>query len=178
MRQHEIPYDNMRHQTHHKTLWESVRHHEIPIYTMRLHKTLWDMKKKLSLKMKTLSPCKKRTDLDEPANYSVFCSAAPLEICANWRLSLAQYKGCTSARCIWKGSWEDGGYKNVNPQSVQKAHQPGRACKLHRLLILRCLKPVVQLDKTSSRMLKMTATIKYCPIKLFNLSIRNLPSIL
>ena len=56
------------------------------------------------------------------------------EICANSELPVARNKGCTVARCIWKGSYGEGETKNVNLELAQKAHPPGWARKLLCLL--------------------------------------------
>ena len=46
-----------------------------------------------------------------------------MEIRVHSRLILAQYKGCTNARCILSRSYGHEEFKNVNPFSVQKAHK-------------------------------------------------------
>ena len=50
-----------------------------------------------------------------------------MEIRAHSRQILAQYKGCTNARCILLRSYGHEEFKNVNPFSVQKAHKAERA---------------------------------------------------
>ena len=50
-----------------------------------------------------------------------------LEIRVHSRLILAQYKGCTNARCILSRSYGHAEFKNVNSFSVQKAHKAERA---------------------------------------------------
>ena len=57
-----------------------------------------------------------------------------MEICSISGHPVARYNGCTNARCIWKGSWGEGEPKNVNLETVQKAHRPERASKLLRFL--------------------------------------------
>ena len=58
----------------------------------------------MSLKMQTLSRCKRRTKLYRPANISVPFIAVyivpSMEIRVHSRLILARFKGCTNARCI------------------------------------------------------------------------------
>ena len=49
-------------------------------------------------------------------------------------LILAQYKGCTIARCILSISYEHEEFKNVNPFSVKKAHKTLRAGQYLRSL--------------------------------------------
>ena len=46
-----------------------------------------------------------------------------MEIRVHSPLFLAQYKGCTNARCILSRSYGHEEFKNVNPISVQKAHK-------------------------------------------------------
>ena len=46
-----------------------------------------------------------------------------MEIRVHSRLILARYKGCTNARCILSRSYGHEEFKNVNPFSVQKAHE-------------------------------------------------------
>ena len=62
-----------------------------------------------------------------------------MEICVHSRLIVAQYKGCTNARCILSRSYEHEQFKNVNPFSVQKAHKAIRAGQylrsLHRRIV-------------------------------------------
>ena len=50
------------------------------------------------------------------------------------RLFLARYIGCTIARCILSRSCGREEFKNVNPFSVQKAHNAVRPCQYHRPL--------------------------------------------
>ena len=50
-----------------------------------------------------------------------------IEIRVHSRLIQARYKGCTNARCILSRSYGHEEFKNVNPFSVQKAHQAVRA---------------------------------------------------
>ena len=63
------------------------------------------------------------------------CIEPSMEICVHSRLFLAQYKGCTNARCILSRSYGHEEFKNVNPFSVQKAHKAVRASQYHRLLL-------------------------------------------
>ena len=62
-----------------------------------------------------------------------------IEICVHSRLIVAQYKGCTNARCILSRRYEHEQFKNVNPFSVQKAHKAVRAGQylrsLHRSIV-------------------------------------------
>ena len=62
-----------------------------------------------------------------------------MEICLHSRLIIAQYKGCTNARCILSRRYEHEQFKNVNPFSVQKAHKAVRAgqylLSLHRRIV-------------------------------------------
>ena len=62
-----------------------------------------------------------------------------LEIHVYSRLFLARYKGCTNARCILSRSYGHEEFENLNPFSVQKAHQAVRAGKylrsLHRRIV-------------------------------------------
>ena len=50
-----------------------------------------------------------------------------IEIRIHSRLILAQYKGCTNARCILSRSYGQEEFPNVNHFSVQKAHKAVRA---------------------------------------------------
>ena len=61
-----------------------------------------------------------------------------MEIFVHSRLFLAQYKGCTNARCILSRSYGREQFQNVNPFSVQKAHRAVRAGTYLRLL-QRCI---------------------------------------
>ena len=95
-----------------------------------------------SLKMETLSRCKRRTKLYRPANISVPCIAVympSMEICVHSRLILARYKGYTNARCILSRSYGHEEFKNVNHFSVQKAHRAVQAGQylrsLHRSIV-------------------------------------------
>ena len=57
-----------------------------------------------------------------------------MEIRVHSRLFLARYKGCTNARCILSRSYGHEKFRNVNPFSVQKAHNAVRAGQyLHSL---------------------------------------------
>ena len=58
-----------------------------------------------------------------------------MEIRAHSRLFLARYKGCTNARCILSRSYRHEEFKNVNPLSVQKAHNAVRAAQYLRPLL-------------------------------------------
>ena len=73
----------------------------------------------MSLKMKTLSRCKRRTKLYSPANISVPCIAVyivqSMEIRVHSQLILARYKGCTNARFILSRSYGHEEFKNANP---------------------------------------------------------------
>ena len=81
-----------------------------------------------SLKMQTLSRCKRRTKLYGPAKISVPCSIVPsMEIREYSRLFLARYKGCTNARYTLSRSYGHDEFKNANPFSVQNAHKAVRA---------------------------------------------------
>ena len=57
-----------------------------------------------------------------------------MEIGVHSRLLLARYKGCTNARCTLPTNYGHKQFKNVNPFSVQKAHQAVRAYQYHRPL--------------------------------------------
>ena len=57
-----------------------------------------------------------------------------LEIRVHLRLILAQYKGCTNARCVLSRSYGQSEFKNVNPFSVQKAHKSVQAGQYLRFL--------------------------------------------
>ena len=82
-----------------------------------------------SLKMQTLSRCKRHTKLYGPANMSVQKRriVPRMEFRVNSRLILARYRVCTKARCILSGSYGHEEFINVNPVSVQKAHKTVRA---------------------------------------------------
>ena len=58
-----------------------------------------------------------------------------MEIRVHSRLILAQYKGCTNARCILSRSYWHEEFTNVNPFSVQMAHKVVRASQYHRPLL-------------------------------------------
>ena len=62
-----------------------------------------------------------------------------MEIRVYSRLILARYKGCTNTRCILSRSYGHEEFTNVNPFSVQKAHNVARAGQylrpLHRLIV-------------------------------------------
>ena len=60
----------------------------------------------------------------------------PMEIRLHSQLFIAQYKGCTNARCILSRSYGHEEFKIVNPFSVQKAHNAVRAIQYHRPLLL------------------------------------------
>ena len=97
----------------------------------------------MSLKMQTVSRCKRRTNLYRPANISVPCIAvyivSSMEIHVHSQLILAGYKGCTNARFILSRSYGHEDFKNANPFSVQKAHkvvQPDQYLRsLHRRIV-------------------------------------------
>ena len=55
-----------------------------------------------------------------------------MEIRVHSRLFLARYKGCTNARCILSRIYGHEEFKNVNPFSVQKAHNVLRASQYLR----------------------------------------------
>ena len=55
-----------------------------------------------------------------------------MDIRVRSRLFLARYKGCTNTRCILSRSYRHEEFKNVNPFSVQKAHNAVRASQYHR----------------------------------------------
>ena len=57
-----------------------------------------------------------------------------LEIRVHSRLILAQYKGCTNARCILSRSYGQSEFKNVYPFSVQKVHKAVRAGQYLRVM--------------------------------------------
>ena len=63
-----------------------------------------------------------------------------MEIRVHSRLILAQYKGCTNARCILLRSYGHEEFKNVNPFSVQKTRKAVRGGQyfrsLHRRIVL------------------------------------------
>ena len=54
------------------------------------------------------------------------------EILVHSRLILARYKGCTNARCILSRRYRHEEFKNLNPFSVQKAHNAVQARKYLR----------------------------------------------
>ena len=79
-----------------------------------------------SLKIQTISRCKRRTKLYRPANYllSLNRSIVPsMEIRAHSRLILARYKGCINAKCILSRSYGHEEFKNTNHFTVQKSHK-------------------------------------------------------
>ena len=51
------------------------------------------------------------------------------------RVFIVRYKGCTNARCILSRSYGLEEFKNVNPISVQKAHNAVQAYQYHRPLL-------------------------------------------
>ena len=57
-----------------------------------------------------------------------------MEIFANAEFPLARYSACTNAKGTLNGSYGEGEPENVNFESVRKAHQPERACKLMDLM--------------------------------------------
>ena len=57
-----------------------------------------------------------------------------MEIRVHSRPFLDRYKGCTNARCILSRSYGLEEFKNVNPFSVQKAHNAVQACQYLRPL--------------------------------------------
>ena len=59
-----------------------------------------------------------------------------MEIGVHSRLILARYTGCTNARCILPRSYGLAEFKNVNPFSVQTAHNAVRAGQYLRLMQL------------------------------------------
>ena len=61
--------------------------------------------------------------------------AQSMEIRVYSPLFLARYKGCTNARCILSRSYGHEEFKNVNPFSVQKAHNAVRAAQYLRPLL-------------------------------------------
>ena len=61
--------------------------------------------------------------------------AQSMEIREYSPLFLARYKGCTNARCILSRSYGYKEFKNVNPFSVQKAHNAVRAAQYLRPLL-------------------------------------------
>ena len=65
-----------------------------------------------------------------------------MEIDVHSRLFLAQYKGCTNARCILSRSYGHEEFKIVNPFSVQKAHKAVRASQYHRPLLRSIVPPM------------------------------------
>ena len=50
------------------------------------------------------------------------------------RLFLAQYKGCTNARCILSRSYGHEEFENVNPFPVQKAHKAAQSVRAGQYL--------------------------------------------
>ena len=66
-----------------------------------------------------------------------------MEIGVHSRLILAQYQGCTNARCILPRSYGLAEFKNVNPFSVQKAHHAVRVGKYLRPMQL-CIVPSME----------------------------------
>ena len=62
-----------------------------------------------------------------------------MQIHVHSRRFLVRYKGCTNARCILSRSYGHEEFKNLNPFSVQKAHNAVRASEyvlsLHRLIV-------------------------------------------
>ena len=67
-----------------------------------------------------------------------------MEIGVYSRLLLAQYKGCTNARCILSRSYGHEEFKIVNSFSVQKAHKSVRSSQYHRPL-LRSVVPSIEI---------------------------------
>ena len=67
-----------------------------------------------------------------------------MEIRVHSRLFLARYKGCTNARCILSRSYGHEEFKNVNPFSVQKAHNAVRGAQYLRPL-LRSIVPSMEI---------------------------------
>ena len=57
-----------------------------------------------------------------------------MEIRVYSRLFLARYKGCTNARCILSRSYGHEEFQNVNPFSVQKAHNSVLVGQYHRTM--------------------------------------------
>ena len=55
------------------------------------------------------------------------CIVPSMEIRVHSLLILARYKGCTNARFILSRSYGHEEFKNVNPNSVEKAHKAVRA---------------------------------------------------
>ena len=92
-----------------------------------------------SLKMQTLSCCKRRIKVYGRANISVPFIVQPMEICVHSRLILARYKGCTNAKCVLSRSYGHEEFKNVNHFSVKKAHKAVRSGQylrpLHRSIV-------------------------------------------
>ena len=68
-----------------------------------------------------------------------------LEIRVHSRLILAQYKGCTNARCTLSRSYGQAEFKNVNPFSVQKAHEAVRAGQ-YLSFLQRCIVPAMEIN--------------------------------
>ena len=58
-----------------------------------------------------------------------------MEIGVHSRLFLSRYKGCTNARCILSRIYGHEEFKNVNPFSVQKAHNAVLVSQYHRPLL-------------------------------------------
>ena len=58
-----------------------------------------------------------------------------MEIRVYSRVFIVRYKGCTNASCILSRSYGLEEFKNVNPISVQKAHNAVQACQYHRTLL-------------------------------------------
>ena len=58
-----------------------------------------------------------------------------MEIRVHSPLFLARYKGSTNARCVLSRSYGHEDLKNVNPISVEMAHNAVRTCKYHRPLL-------------------------------------------
>ena len=65
------------------------------------------------------------------------CVIPSLEIRVHSRLIVARYKGCTNVRCILSRSYGYEEFKNINPFSVQKAHQDVRAGQYLRHMLRR-----------------------------------------
>ena len=58
-----------------------------------------------------------------------------MEIRVYSRVFIVRYKGCTNVRCILSRSYGLEEFKNVNPISVQKAHNAVKAYQYHRPLL-------------------------------------------
>ena len=67
-----------------------------------------------------------------------------MEIRVHLRLILARYKGCINERFILSRSYGLEEFKNVNPFSVQKAHNAVRACQCLRPM-QRCVVPSMEI---------------------------------